>query len=80
MVERFNCRISEVVKQTRFSSSAELETTLLAYLQIYNNHIPQRSLKHLTPVQALQKWYEIKPEIFVKNDYDHTGLDKLVEP
>lgn len=75
MVERFNGRISEVVKQTRFTSAAELETTLMAYLQIYNHHIPQRSLKHQTPVQALKNWQEEKPEIFVKYDYDHAGLD-----
>ena len=31
MVERFNGRISGVVKQTRFNSSTELETTLTHY-------------------------------------------------
>lgn len=25
--------------------------------------------------QPLKNWYETKPEIFVKNDDDHTGLD-----
>jgi transposase-like protein/transposase len=77
MVERFNGRINEVVKQTRFGSSAELEATLMSYLVIYNHYIPQRSLKHQTPIQALNKWYEIKPEIFVKTVYDHAGLDSF---
>ena len=35
MVERFNGRISEVVKQTRFASAAELETTLERYVKTY---------------------------------------------
>jgi transposase InsO family protein len=71
MVERFNGRISELVKQTRFTSGAELETTLLSYMAIYNYHIPQRSLQHQTPIQALQKWFETKPEIFKKSVHNH---------
>jgi transposase-like protein len=53
MVERFNGRISEVVKQTRFDSANELKMTLEHYLTIYNHHIPQRALGHLSPVKAL---------------------------
>jgi len=53
-VERFNGRISEVVSQARFASAAELEATLESYLKIYNHQIPQRALKHLSPVQALK--------------------------
>ena len=54
MVERFNGRISEVVKQTRFASAAELETTLMLYLKTYNHSIAQRALKpsHYTQVPA----------------------------
>lgn len=36
MVERFNCRISEIVQKARFASAAELESTLRSYLKIYN--------------------------------------------
>lgn len=75
MVERFNGRISELVKQTRFTSAAELETTLEHYLKIYNHHIPQRALQHQTPVQALKKWQKEKPELFVKHVYKQAGLD-----
>jgi len=35
MVERFNGRISDLVKLTRFASAAELETTLTLYLNTY---------------------------------------------
>jgi transposase-like protein len=75
MVERFNGRISEVVKQTRFSSRDELEATLLAYVRVYNHHIPQKALKHHTPIYALKIWQQNKPDIFVKKVYDRAGLD-----
>ena len=75
MVERFNGRIAEIVQQTRFGSAAELESTLRSYLGIYNHSIPQRALKHLTPIQALKKWQEKKPELFLKRVYNHAGLD-----
>ena len=75
MVERFNARISELTQQTRFASAAVLETTLERYLTLYNHHIPQRALNHQPPIQALQKWQNDKPELFVKQVYKHTGLD-----
>lgn len=75
MVERFNGRISELVQQTRFANAAELEKTLYAYLKVYNHHIPQKALKHQTPVQALKSWQQNKPDIFVKKVYNQTGLD-----
>jgi hypothetical protein len=75
MVERFNGRIADLVKQTRFASAADLETTLQHYLSTYNHHIPQRSLNHQTPIQALQKWQHEKPDLFVKRVYKQPGLD-----
>lgn len=75
MVERFNGRISELVQQTRFTSAAELEKTLSAYLKVYNHHIPQKALNHQTPIQALKVWQQNKPDIFVKKVYDQVGLD-----
>jgi transposase InsO family protein len=75
MVERFNGRISDLVKQTRFASAAELETTLTLYLKTYNHPVPQRALKHQTLTQALQKWRAEKPDLFVKRVYEQAGLD-----
>ena len=75
MVERFNGRISDLVKQTRFASAAELEMTLTLYLTAYNHHIPQRALNHQTPIQALQKWRSEKPDLFVNRVYEQAGLD-----
>ena len=76
MVERFNGRISDLVNQTRFQSAAELDDTLSHYLSTYNHLIPQRALKHQTPIQALQKWRTEKPQLFVKRIYKQAGLDK----
>ncbi|MDC8756305.1 IS481 family transposase [Janthinobacterium fluminis] len=75
MVERFNGRISELLQQTRFDSQADLETTLLNYLKLYNHHTPQRAIGAKTPIQALKEWQDRKPELFVKRVYDQTGLD-----
>lgn len=77
MVERFNGRISELLKQTRFNSAEELEKGLLAYLLIYNEQIPQRVLHHQTPLQTIQKWLIDKPELFVRAAYNQTGLDSF---
>jgi len=76
MVERFNGRVSELVSQTRFTSAAELQTTLNNYVKTYNHRIPQRALNHLSPVQALKKWQAEKPDLFVKRVHDQPGLDK----
>lgn len=76
MVERFNGRITELIEQTRFASAAELEATLTAYLKTYNHHIPQRALKHLSPIQALQKWQVEKPDLFKHAVHKQVGLDK----
>jgi transposase InsO family protein len=75
MVERFNGRISEIVHQTHFKSAAELESTLLNYVAIYNHRIPQRALQHQTPIQTLKKWEMKQPELFVNHAYDQAGLD-----
>ena len=76
MVACFNQRISDLVKQTRFASTAELEATLTLYLDTCNHPVPQRALKHLTPFQSLQKWRAGKPELFVKRVYTQAGLDR----
>ena len=75
MVERFNGRISELIRQTYFANAAKLETTLYSYLKLYNHHIPQRAIDGKTPIQALKKWQQEKPSLFLKRVYDQTGLD-----
>ena len=75
MVERFNGRIKEVVQQTEFESSHQLKETLMRYLRIYNHHIPQKNLGHITPVGALKNWRKTHPDLFKQQVYNLSGLD-----
>ncbi len=75
MVERFNGRLSYLVKSTYFANAEEMTTTLGQYMKLYNQHIVQRNLGHSTPVQAMKEWYRKKPELFKKRVYNHSGLD-----
>lgn len=75
MIDRFNGRISEVPQTTRFRSGEHLHETLLRYVKLYNQHIPQRALKHSTPVDCLKQWRRERPELFRKRLYNQAGLD-----
>jgi hypothetical protein len=68
-------RLNELLQQTRFDSRADLQTTLLNYLKLYNHHIPQRAIGSKTPALALKEWQKKRQELFVKRVYDQTGLD-----
>ena len=75
MVERFNGRIAEVLATRRFRSAEHLEDTLIRYAGIYNHHIPQRALGHVSPVEALREWYRKEPDLFVSEVNNLPGLD-----
>jgi transposase InsO family protein len=76
MVERFNGRVEEVLSQTRFKSSSEMEETLIRYCSVYNHYIPQKNLGHITPVAALKKWQTDRPELFKKIADNLSGPDR----
>ncbi|MGI9211748.1 MAG: IS481 family transposase [Methylococcaceae bacterium] len=78
MVERFNGRIAELLRSTRFQSAAELSTALGHYLQLYNGRIPQRALGHLCPIQTLKAWQEKEPERFNCEIHNLAGLDSYI--
>lgn len=75
MVERLNGRIGEVLATTRFDSAHLLEETLIRDVRLYHHQIPQKALGHISPVQALKKWQERRPELFKKKVYNLTGRD-----
>ena len=75
MVERFNGRISEVLRGHRFDSSLSLRQTLERYVELYNQHLPQSALKSKTPMQAMKEWHRSNPELFHRRPYDRPGLD-----
>ena len=75
MVERFNGRLSQVLRSHHFNSAEDLEKTLHRFVWLYNHHLPQKALGHEAPVQALKKWKMKAPDLFVKNVRNHPGPD-----
>ncbi len=80
LVERFNGRIEEVLQTHHFDSTADLDTTLHRYVELYNHHIPQKALGHLTPIQTLKNWQLSHPHLFRKRVYNRAGLDSTSMP
>jgi len=75
MIERFNGRIAEVLATTRFDSAEHLAETIKRYIQVYNQHTPQKALGHIPPLQAMKNWYQKQPNLFKKRVYNLAGLD-----
>jgi len=57
MIERFNGRIADVLRTHRFGSAASLQATLKRFVYLYNHHVPQKNLRHKTPLRTLQHGY-----------------------
>jgi hypothetical protein len=53
--------------------SKHLKESLLRYHQLYNHHIAQKLLGHITPIQAMKNWQETHPNLFKKSAYNLTG-------
>ena len=60
---------------THFDASRDLQETLYPYQKIYNYHVPQKNIGHITPIQALKDWHKKQPELFQKKISDLSGLD-----
>jgi len=75
MVERFNGRISDVLRTNRFDSALDLEQTLMRYVHLYNTTLPQSALRSRTPMQAMKDWHKSHPHLFVKSPRNHAGRD-----
>ncbi len=76
MVERFNGRISDVLQSHHFVSGEDLAQTLYRYVLLYNQQLPQSTLGSKTPLDAMQRWYESHPHLFVKRPCNLAGGDK----
>jgi transposase InsO family protein len=82
MVERVNGTIKDAtIKVLTYQNEAKLKADLDKFLVYYNlnrRHSGlKRELKVRTPFEALQCWYRIKPEIFIKSpDMFQAGLLK----
>ena len=87
MVERFNGRISDVLKTNRFDSALDLEQTLMrgrspfsrtngVHGSLYNTQLPQSALGSRTPMRAMKDWHKSHPHLFVKTPRNRPGRDK----
>ena len=75
MIERFNGRIADVLATTRFDSPEHLTDTIKRYVKVYNQHIPQKALGHIPPIEAMKNWYRKRPNLFKKRVYNLARLD-----
>ena len=73
IVERFNAHIAEVLATTRFRTGEYLDDTLQRFIALYNHHIRQRKLCHISPVQAIIEWQRKQPELFVVDSINLPG-------
>ena len=69
MVERVNGTIkNNTILKTQYQSLEEMKTDLDKFLIFYNLHRRhgsiRKELKVKTPFNAIEKWYQLKPEIF----------------
>ncbi len=68
-------RIEDILQSHHFRSGEELEATLHRYVALYNQQLPQSALRSKTPLEAIKDWHKLKPELFKKQPYHHTGCD-----
>jgi transposase-like protein len=69
MVERVNGTIkNNTILKYKYEDSAEMNSELYKFLYVYNVYRRHGSLRReldvKTPLKAIYKWYELKPEIF----------------
>jgi len=75
MVERFNGRISDILKTHHFRSGEDLRATLHRYVDLYNHQLPQAALGGKTPLEAMKEWFKSNPGLFHRRHYDRPGCD-----
>lgn len=69
MVERVNGTIkNNTILKTKYQNKYEMETDMINFLCFYNIYRRHGSLRKeldvKTPFQAIEKWYQIEPELF----------------
>ena len=72
MVEKANDIIKNgTIKKTEYENIDQMNDGVIAFLIFYNLHRRhgslRKELKVKTPLNAIEKWFEIKPEIFTEN-------------
>ena len=65
----------EVLAMHHFDSRASLEQTLKRYVHLYNQHLPQKALGHIAPIDAMKSWHAERPDLFHRKPRNHPGPD-----
>jgi hypothetical protein len=52
-----------------------MQATLVRYVWLYNEQLPQKALDHTTPLEAQRRWRESHPHLFNKAVSNHPGPD-----
>ena len=80
MVERFDGRISDVLRTNRFGSALDLDQTLMRCVPLCNTQLPQTAPGGRTPMTAMRDWHKSHPHLFVKSPRNQAGRDIGLTP
>jgi hypothetical protein len=47
----------------------------MRYAWLYNHHLPQKALGHISPAQAMKNWQSSNPDLFHKRVVNLPGHD-----
>ncbi|MBI1384991.1 MAG: IS481 family transposase [Rhizobiales bacterium] len=64
IAERFEGRIGDVLQGRHFRSGEALENTIQRYVRLYNFDLAQSALEGRTPIEALDHWRRLRPDLF----------------
>ena len=82
MIERVNGTIkNNTILKTQYQSQEEMKNDLHKFLLFYNFNRRHGSIRKelnvKTPFNAIEKWYQLKPKIFIKtsNEFKNNILN-----
>jgi hypothetical protein len=71
---RFNGRIGDVLQGHHVRSGEDSAATLHGYVWLYNQQLPQSASGSTSPLQSMQDWHALKPELFKKRAILPSGM------
>jgi hypothetical protein len=73
-VERhFGGQPGPLLRSQHTSDTADWRRALKRQIWIYNHLLPQKTMKHLAPIQALHRWAQTDPDLFKRTVRTHCG-------
>jgi len=75
MVERFNGRISDILKDPSLPVGRGLEGDLASLRGLVQSSTAASRASRHPPLQAMKEWFKSNPELFHRRPYDRQGCD-----